>query len=269
MRMFTHFSLISHSFRSAFFRAPPSRVQMYAQQASGLAPDAVRFATTPTGGGAGNAQSHDMSASDSHWQLRPETIESLFYLWRATGDETYRIRGWEIFSAVEARCRLTSGGYAGLRDTTAHFGGAWNPRADVAPGVSKEDANLDGTQPSWFLAETLKYFFLMFSDSETFNLNEWVLNTEAHPLRVAPLEALRASALAGLTPAELIRGGGPLPRGMGLGVQGGINEGGINENEGGDVGAHVDAEGGEEAWVTEAWEAALRGRRLQHGWPKK
>jgi hypothetical protein len=249
---------------------PAPAPQMYAQQASGLAPDAVRFAAAPSA----DAGAHDMSTSDAHWQLRPETVESLFYLWRATGDAVYRQRGWEIFSAVEARCRVLSGGYAGLKDTTAAFRGGWNPRADVAPGVSREESNLDGTQPSWFLAETLKYFFLLFSDSETFNLNEWVLNTEAHPLRVAPHAALRASLLQGLRPEELLRGGGPLPRGMMQGVQGGNHgndEGGFGND---DAAAHIDApEGAQEAeegeaWVAAGWEAALRGRRLEHGWPK-
>ena len=68
--------------------------QMYAKQASGLAPDIAQFA-----GGA-------MTAQDAHWQLRPETIESLFYLYRATGDEVYRQRGWAIFQAVERHCRV-------------------------------------------------------------------------------------------------------------------------------------------------------------------
>ena len=35
---------------------------------------------------------------------------------------------------------------------------------------------------SWFLAETLKYFYLLFDDSDSLSLDKWVLNTEAHPL---------------------------------------------------------------------------------------
>ena len=37
---------------------------------------------------------------------------------------------------------------------------------------------------SFFLAETLKYFYLIFCDSDVINLDEWVFNTEAHPLKV-------------------------------------------------------------------------------------
>jgi mannosyl-oligosaccharide alpha-1,2-mannosidase len=207
--------------------------QMYARQGSGLAPDAVRFVV----GGAGT----EMQGSDMHWQLRPETIESLFYLWRATGDEVYRRRGWAVFLAVERRCRLPSGGYAGLRDTGA-------PGAE--PGA--QSSALDGTQPSWFLAETLKYFFLMFADSEALDLNAWVLNTEAHPLRVPP--ALRASLLQGV-PAEALVPSAPLPRGLSRNASGAA--GGF---------AH-DAAGPEEPWVTQAWARALEVRAFNRSAP--
>lgn len=40
---------------------------------------------------------------------------------------------------------------------------------------------------SFFLGETLKYFFLLFSDDFTvINLNKWIINTEAHPFPVWP-----------------------------------------------------------------------------------
>jgi mannosyl-oligosaccharide alpha-1,2-mannosidase len=200
--------------------------QMYARQGSGLAPDTVRFVAAGAGA--------EMVGSDMHWQLRPETIESLFYLWRATGDEVYRRRGWAIFEAVERHCRLPSGGYAGLRNT------------------GKPGAGMDGTQPSWFLAETLKYFFLMFADSEALDLNAWVLNTEAHPLRVPP--ALRASLLQGVAPEALVPGA-PLPRGLSR-----------NASRSRDGFAH-DMEGAEEAWVTEAWRRALEVRAFNRSLP--
>ena len=36
-------------------------------------------------------------AQDAHNLLRPETVESLFVLWRVTGDAQYREWGWHIF----------------------------------------------------------------------------------------------------------------------------------------------------------------------------
>ena len=81
-------------------------VQMYAGTATGLAPELVNF-----------RDGRDMFTNDrsAHNLLRPEAVESLFYLYRKTGDEIYREQGWAIFTAFEAHCRLR-GGYAGVRD---------------------------------------------------------------------------------------------------------------------------------------------------------
>jgi mannosyl-oligosaccharide alpha-1,2-mannosidase len=42
----------------------------------------------------------------------------------------------------------------------------------------------DNSMESFWIAETLKYFYLLFSDEELISLDEWVLNTEAHPFRL-------------------------------------------------------------------------------------
>lgn len=138
-------------------------VAMYSSQPTGLAPELVHFKA-----GA------DMAPPErgAHNLLRPEALESLFYLWRRTGEARWREAGWAIFQAFQKHCRLPDGrGYAGLRDVR------------VLPPVR------DDTQQSFFLAETLKYAFLLFSDSEALDLDAWVLNTEAHPLRVGRREA--------------------------------------------------------------------------------
>ena len=49
--------------------------------------------------------------------LRPETVESLFYLWRLTGNKTYQEWGWNIFQAFEKNSRIESG-YVGLKDVS-------------------------------------------------------------------------------------------------------------------------------------------------------
>ena len=49
--------------------------------------------------------------------LRPETVESLFYLWRLTGNKTYQEWGWNIFEAFEKNSR-TESGYVGLKDVS-------------------------------------------------------------------------------------------------------------------------------------------------------
>ncbi|XP_047327383.1 mannosyl-oligosaccharide 1,2-alpha-mannosidase MNS1 [Impatiens glandulifera] len=105
----------------------------------------------------------DMSVGTSWNILRPETVESLFYLWRLTGNKTYQEWGWNIFQAFEKNSRIESG-YVGLKD--------------VNTGIK------DNMMQSFFLAETLKYLYLLFSPSSVIPLDEWVFNTEAHPLKI-------------------------------------------------------------------------------------
>ncbi|KAH7544746.1 hypothetical protein FEM48_Zijuj01G0018900 [Ziziphus jujuba var. spinosa] len=105
----------------------------------------------------------DMTVGTSWNILRPETIESLFYLWRFTGNKTYRDWGWNIFQAFEKNSRIETG-YVGLYD------------------VSTGDR--DNLMQSFFLAETLKYLYLLFSPPSFLSLDKWVFNTEAHPLRI-------------------------------------------------------------------------------------
>ena len=101
--------------------------------------------------------------------LRPETIESLYMLHRVTGDPVYQEWGWRLFRAFELTCRVSTGGYSGVHD------------------VDADDPTLDDTQPSFWLAETLKYLWLLFGGSGGgLPPGEWVFNTEAHPLRVLP-----------------------------------------------------------------------------------
>lgn len=50
--------------------------------------------------------------------LRPETLESLYYLYWITREDIYRDQAWEIFEAFEEHCRVDRGGYAGLVDVT-------------------------------------------------------------------------------------------------------------------------------------------------------
>lgn len=60
----------------------------------------------------------DMSVGTSWNILRPETVESLFYLYRLTGNKTYQEWGWNIFQAFEKNSRIETG-YVGLKDVSA------------------------------------------------------------------------------------------------------------------------------------------------------
>jgi hypothetical protein len=101
---------------------------------------------------------------DRRYILRPETIESVFIMYRLTGDAVWMEKAWEMFTRIEKLTR-TKIAAAALDDVTK-----------TAP------VKLDSMESFW-LAETLKYFYLIFSDWDVLDLDEWVLNTEAHPLR--------------------------------------------------------------------------------------
>ncbi|KAF4556221.1 putative glycosyl hydrolase family 47 protein 2 [Elsinoe fawcettii] len=96
--------------------------------------------------------------------LRPEAIESVWYMYRITGDVHWRKVGWTMFTAISDH---TSGVYG-------------NSAID---DVTKSLPMKKDSQESFWLAETLKYFFLLFSDESVVSLDEWVLNTEAHPFK--------------------------------------------------------------------------------------
>ncbi|KAK5990774.1 Mannosyl-oligosaccharide 1,2-alpha-mannosidase [Cladobotryum mycophilum] len=102
--------------------------------------------------------------ADVHNLQRPETVESLFYMWRITGDVKYREWGWEMFkSFLNYTAVEDKGGFTSLLN------------ANVDPPVSKDNME------SFWLAETLKYMYLLFSPNDLLPLDKVVLNTEAHP----------------------------------------------------------------------------------------
>jgi mannosyl-oligosaccharide alpha-1,2-mannosidase len=106
------------------------------------------------------------TAKDPRYILRPEAIESVFVLWRITGEEIYRDAAWAMFEAV-----------ANATDT--EFANA--AIEDVGVVGSKKTDYME----SFWLAETLKYFYLCFAHTELVSLDEFVLNTEAHPFRLS------------------------------------------------------------------------------------
>ncbi len=96
------------------------------------------------------------------YPLRPEIIESAYYLHRFTKDPRYLEMGRTFFEALVTHCR-TDAGYTVLKDVT-----------------TKEKGDL---MPSYFLAETLKYLYLLFAPDDTLDFKKVIFNTEAHPLR--------------------------------------------------------------------------------------
>ena len=83
---------------------------------------------------------------------------------RITGDPYWRTAGWKMVSAV-------------LKHTKT-------PIAHSAiDNVNAETPGFTDEMESFWLAETLKYAWLLFEDEARYSLDEWVFNTEAHPFR--------------------------------------------------------------------------------------
>jgi len=103
-----------------------------------------------------------MHVVNGSYHLRPEIVESTYYLYHYTRNPAYRQMGEKMFDDFVKYCR-TEAGYAALADV-----------------ISKKQ--LDEME-SFVLAETFKYFYLLFASPETLKFDKIILNTEAHPLR--------------------------------------------------------------------------------------
>ncbi|XP_041649361.1 mannosyl-oligosaccharide 1,2-alpha-mannosidase IA isoform X1 [Cheilinus undulatus] len=138
--------------------------ESYTRSATKLGPEAFRFDA--------GAEATATRLSDRYYILRPEVIESYMYMWRLTHDPKYRDWGWEAVEALEQHCRVESG-FSGIRDV-----------------YTTTDSH-DNMQQSFFLSETLKYLYLLFSDDDLLPLEDWVFNTEAHPLPIVRTSCLQ------------------------------------------------------------------------------
>ncbi|KAL6882848.1 glycoside hydrolase family 47 protein [Trichoderma longibrachiatum] len=110
------------------------------------------------------------SAKDPRYLLRPEAIESVFYSYRLTGRQEFQTAAWDMFTAVERGTRTRYANAAVLDVTRAAEEGEELPQEDY--------------MESFWLAETLKYFYLVFTTPDIISLDDYVLNTEAHPFKL-------------------------------------------------------------------------------------
>ncbi|ODQ63349.1 family 47 glycosyl hydrolase, partial [Nadsonia fulvescens var. elongata DSM 6958] len=167
-------------------------VKMYENTGSGLAPEIAFFNDDNDTGkplcGVSALRQFDLQRfgydclkddlyikpADAHNLQRPETVESLFVLWRITGKDIYREWGWEIFTRFREWTEVKG-------DETFDING-FTSLQDVNSVPPKQRDNME----SFWLAETLKYFYLLFEEDETakdaVDLKKIVFNTEAHIL---------------------------------------------------------------------------------------
>lgn len=131
--------------------------ESYDRTSMKLGPEAFRFD--------GGVEAIATRQNEKYYILRPEVIETYMYMWRLTHDPKYRQWAWEAVEALEKHCRV-DGGYSGIRD------------------VYSNHESHDDVQQSFFLSETLKYLYLLFSDDDLLPFEHWVFNTEAHPFPI-------------------------------------------------------------------------------------
>ncbi|KLU85055.1 hypothetical protein MAPG_04087 [Magnaporthiopsis poae ATCC 64411] len=104
--------------------------------------------------------------NSKNYILRPEAIESVWYMYRITGDKRWQEKGWRMFKAV-------------IKATQTEHG---HSAVDGVQYPDRAPAQLNNMESFW-LAETLKYFYLLYTTPDVISLDDWVLNTEAHPFK--------------------------------------------------------------------------------------
>jgi len=102
-----------------------------------------------------------MEPTAKQYYLRPEIIESAYYLFKYTENPEYLDMGRKFFHDIVKYCRVDAG-YAMLEDV-----------------VTKQKRDV---MESFFFAETLKYLYLLFAPENTLAFDKVIFTTEAHPL---------------------------------------------------------------------------------------
>lgn len=103
-----------------------------------------------------------MEVVHAGYPLRPEIVESTYYLYHYTKNEKYLRMGKTLFEDFVRHCK-TEEAYAALKSV-----------------VTKEKSD---SMQSFLFAETFKYFYLLFAPAGTLEFKNVIFNTEAHPFR--------------------------------------------------------------------------------------
>lgn len=161
--------------------------QMYAQTPTGLAPEIVVFNDR---GSAEYTEFHSINSEwwtcpsgdfaikplDAHNLQRPETVESLMFLYHLTKDPQYRQWGAEILDSFVKHTCINCDDPDSITYTSLH---------NVIDIPTDKKDNVE----SFWIAETLKYLYLLFQDEV--DLTKDIFNTEAHPFPAMNPEILK------------------------------------------------------------------------------
>ena len=112
------------------------------------------------------------------YELNPEIIESAWYLYDYTKDTTYLQMGKQYYNDILKYCKTAN---------------AFSSVADVR---TKQQHN---GLPTYFFAETMKYFYLLFTPDTGLNTADYVFNSEAHPFRITDFKTSEIGRRLGIT----------------------------------------------------------------------
>ncbi|CEG36147.1 er degradation-enhancing alpha-mannosidase-like protein [Plasmopara halstedii] len=110
------------------------------------------------------------NGNGARYPLRPELIESTFYMHEATNDSSWLRAGAHVVHSLQKYTK-TSCGYASIADV--------------------ETKKQEDYMPSFFLSETCKYLYLLFNTTHFFRQGNYVMTTEAHPLPILPTKLVK------------------------------------------------------------------------------
>ncbi|KAI3333917.1 glycoside hydrolase family 47 protein [Ustulina deusta] len=157
--------------------------ETYLGTVTGIGPESFRWqdsnlATNATNNAAAPSNQATFYDEKGYWitssayVLRPEVMESYYYAYRATGDTKYQDWAWDAFLNINKTCSVGVG-FSAITNVNAANGGSY----------------YDSQESFWF-AEVLKYSYLIQAGEAPYQVsathdNQWVFNTEAHPVKVA------------------------------------------------------------------------------------
>lgn len=113
------------------------------------------------------------------YPLRPELIESIYYHYQSTGDRSWLLAGRLFLQSIQNSSHSDCG-YAALESGSLGV--------SAMGGVST--LHLVDVMPSFFLAETCKYLYLLFDENNFIHSRPFIFTTEAHPFDMALLKQL-------------------------------------------------------------------------------
>ena len=139
-----------------------------------------------------NLQTWEVEEKNVHF-LRPELLESCYFMHRATRGPTKTTTSWQwaadfALHKLESTARVKCG-YACIKHLSPFTTGEMTQTFEEIPHTMKYRLLVD-EMPSYFLSETIKYLYLTFDENNILHRDlerKWVFTTEAHPIHHVPL----------------------------------------------------------------------------------